>query len=178
MIFIILLRGIYMKKIIIIVSIMILSLNSVACKTTIKAGVVENNEDRKKDIQEISYEDEVDSMKKSLEGLAEQLISGKNDKDSINNILKGLKEEEQNIDGVYFAKEDTVEFFAYPEVELPEGYDARERPWYNQSKDRKYYVSKPYKDSITNNSMVTVTKAIYNNEKLVGVIGIDLIISK
>ncbi|MBF8983400.1 PDC sensor domain-containing protein [Lutibacter sp. B2] len=164
-----------MKKFIIIISIIILSLNLAACKTTIKAGVVKNNEDRKKDTKEISYEDELDDMKKRLDVLAEKLISEKNDKDSINNILKGLKEEEQNIDAVYFAKEDTIEFFTYPEAELPEGYDARERPWYNQSKELEYYVSEPYKDIVTNNSMVTVTKAIYINEKLLGVIGIDLI---
>ena len=65
-----------------------------------------------------------------------------------------------------------------PVSTLPKGYDPRARPWYKEavaaSKDTSF--SKAYQSS-TGDPVSTVTAKIYENSKLIGVIGIDIELS-
>ncbi|MBX1886085.1 cache domain-containing protein, partial [Campylobacter peloridis] len=54
-------------------------------------------------------------------------------------------------------------------------YDTRTRIWYTEAKKiNNVYVASPYIDKATNQYVITYTKAIYKNNKFIGVIGVDI----
>ncbi|EGK8076951.1 methyl-accepting chemotaxis protein, partial [Campylobacter lari] len=54
-------------------------------------------------------------------------------------------------------------------------YDTRTRTWYIEAKKiNNVYVASPYIDKATNQYVITYTKAIYKNNKFIGVIGVDI----
>nr|WP_151899162.1 methyl-accepting chemotaxis protein [Campylobacter armoricus] len=54
-------------------------------------------------------------------------------------------------------------------------YDTRTRTWYIEAKKiNNVYVTSPYIDKATNQYVITYTKAIYKNNKFIGVIGVDI----
>jgi methyl-accepting chemotaxis protein len=62
--------------------------------------------------------------------------------------------------------------FVYPRVELPEGFDPRERDWYKEAwNSENAVVSKPYQDTATGNMVVTISKKLRDQS---GVVGIDI----
>ncbi|TCO78079.1 cache domain-containing protein [Marinisporobacter balticus] len=141
--------------------------NLAGCKVTLKAGIVKNtNQEETKEISE-----QLDEEKETLNTLCNQLIN--QDEASINEILKDFKENKlKNVERLYFAKEDSNEFYTYPNMELPDDYDARKRSWYINAKTNEYYTSE-YMDTVTNKYIVTVSKALYKEDVLMGVVGID-----
>lgn len=70
------------------------------------------------------------------------------------------------------------EFFAYPDLALPDGYDPTSRPWYKGAValNGEDYITEPYRDAGTNEYVVTVAKKLTGNKK--GVVGIDMNFSK
>ncbi len=61
------------------------------------------------------------------------------------------------------------------EAEIPEGYDPVERGWYQQASEAgEVIVTDPYWDVLTNQMCTTVAAPIYINDKLAGVIGLDV----
>ena len=55
---------------------------------------------------------------------------------------------------------------AYPEINLPSGYDPRQRPWYKKAKELKKLVwTNPYKDASSGELIVTGAIPVYENEK-------------
>ncbi len=67
------------------------------------------------------------------------------------------------------------EMLMFPESELPEGYDPRKRPWYQDAaKAGESTLTEPYADASTGELIVTVTTPILSKEKLVGVVGGDI----
>lgn len=74
---------------------------------------------------------------------------------------------------VYVASEETGDFLVYPEQDLPDGYDPRERPWYKDSMamSEKTQISEPYIDAFTGGVIVTITHTLVDGS---GVFGMDL----
>lgn len=67
----------------------------------------------------------------------------------------------------------------FPNPEMPDGYDPRERGWYQESEKPENAEtavwSEPYVDASTGDYVVTVSKAVYNGQnQLLGVIGADI----
>lgn len=67
----------------------------------------------------------------------------------------------------------------FPNPEMPDGYDPRERGWYQDSEKPENAEtavwSEPYVDASTGDYVVTVSKAVYNGQnQLLGVIGADI----
>jgi len=75
---------------------------------------------------------------------------------------------------VYFAVEKSGKFSIAPKVDMPAGYDPRKRPWYSIAKDEKPVVSAPYVDASSGAVTVTISQAVFNGSKKLGVVGIDL----
>lgn len=75
---------------------------------------------------------------------------------------------------IYFGDEATGKFMITPEVDLPEGYDPRKRPWYSIAQSNSPVVSAPYIDASSNTTTITVSQAVFKNGKKIGVVGIDL----
>ncbi len=79
--------------------------------------------------------------------------------------------------GAYFGTE-KGEIFQVPEwTDKPEGFDPRKRPWYSKAVQNKGKViwTDPYIDVQGSKAVtLTVAKAVYRNDKLVGVAAVDV----
>ncbi|WP_141432376.1 methyl-accepting chemotaxis protein [Bacillus sp. 03113] len=96
-------------------------------------------------------------------------------------IIKEFKETElsnKTVKGIYMGTESNGEMFSTSLSELPEGYDPRKRPWYQDAvKTGKNIIwTEPYIDATTKETVVSVAKAIYDQDKLVGVLSLDITI--
>ncbi|MBM7603941.1 methyl-accepting chemotaxis protein [Metabacillus crassostreae] len=60
-----------------------------------------------------------------------------------------------------------------PKLELPDDYDPRDRPWYQEADQKKgeVAITSPYEDASSGDMVVTITKSLEDGS---GVIGIDL----
>ncbi|KDR94993.1 methyl-accepting chemotaxis protein [Peptoclostridium litorale DSM 5388] len=101
------------------------------------------------------------------------------DEFSGNEVLKSLKESNGEVINVYYATQEGT-LHVYPEVDLPEGFDPRERPWYKdgmQTQDTAAWTN-PYKDAVSGKTLVSVVKAVIDESgKTVGVAGMDIDLS-
>ncbi|MGM0370137.1 MAG: methyl-accepting chemotaxis protein [Bacillota bacterium] len=89
-------------------------------------------------------------------------------------ILEEIKSSHQQFKLVYFADTDG-NLHTEPQVDLPDDFDSRTRPWYKQAKSKQELVwTDPYVDVNTNKPIITVAMPIYNQEnKLLGILGGD-----
>ncbi|MEC1010496.1 methyl-accepting chemotaxis protein [Bacillus sp. FSL W7-1582] len=92
-----------------------------------------------------------------------------------NDELKGLQEQDELISLAYIGTSDG-KMFAFPESDFGEGYDPSKRDWYIQAAEKPDEVlwTDPYIDKATSEMVVSATKAIVRNGKVVGVAGLDL----
>lgn len=90
-------------------------------------------------------------------------------------ILQEVRNSNSEILNTYFA-ETNKHFSIYPSQSLPADYDPTTRPWYKDALEtpNKIAFSSVYKDASTNKNVLTISKTVYNNGQLVGVIGIDI----
>jgi methyl-accepting chemotaxis protein len=67
-----------------------------------------------------------------------------------------------------------------PYVSLPDDFDPTSRGWYQAAMEdtTKVVWSQPYIDAATNNFVITASKAVIVNGKVVGVLGVDINLSK
>ncbi|RKX46011.1 MAG: methyl-accepting chemotaxis protein [Thermotogae bacterium] len=92
------------------------------------------------------------------------------------NRFKSIAAADTRISNVYFGDVEG-NMFIYPEQELPEGYDPRVRPWYQAAANTgKGVWTDPYEDAFTGKWVVTYAVPVYENGKLIGVLGIDVYI--
>lgn len=102
--------------------------------------------------------------------------------DTVNTQLSGVMAEYLESYGdtlsVYMGTSDGT-MNNFPNPEMPDGYDPRERGWYQESEKPENAEtavwSEPYVDASTGDYVVTVSKAVYNGQnQLLGVIGADI----
>jgi methyl-accepting chemotaxis protein len=98
------------------------------------------------------------------------------DKDALLHDLENSANSNNSVSLIYVGTEESGEMITYPEVELPEGFDARTRPWYQQAKEAKDQViwTEPYIDTATKETVISAAKAIYNGDQFVGVVSADI----
>ncbi|NJE61485.1 cache domain-containing protein, partial [Thermococcus sp. 21S7] len=83
---------------------------------------------------------------------------------------------ESTLSTVYFG-DANGNMFIYPKQEIPQGYDPRVRPWYQEAvKNNGPTWSEPYQDASTGKWVITYAVPVYYNGKLVGVVGLDVFI--
>jgi methyl-accepting chemotaxis protein len=77
-----------------------------------------------------------------------------------------------DINNIYLGTE-LGDYLIIPKLEMPEGYDARERPWYKAAVENngKVTVTEPYPDSVTGEMLITVAQQLKDGS---GVVGIDI----
>ncbi|NJE02474.1 cache domain-containing protein, partial [Thermococcus sp. JdF3] len=91
--------------------------------------------------------------------------------------FRSVKDLDPNVAYVYFGST-SGGMYMWPDEPLPEGYDPRQRPWYQEAVAKNGPVwTEPYKDASTGKWIVTYSEPIYVNGKLVGVIGVDVFVS-
>lgn len=94
----------------------------------------------------------------------------------------GLSNSSANITWIYYALESDGSIYIAPIDEtMPSDYDARTRDWYKGTieKSGEIFWTEPYVDAGDSNKILqTVSKAVYHNGELKGVIGLDIELSK
>ncbi|KPN13686.1 chemotaxis protein [Bacillus australimaris] len=92
--------------------------------------------------------------------------------------LKNLQEQDKLISFTYIGTSDG-KIFGFPEFDLGEGYDPSKQGWYKQAAEKPDQVvwTDPYVDEATKKVIVSATKAIVKNGKVIGVAGLDLKLS-
>ncbi|MED4082306.1 methyl-accepting chemotaxis protein [Halalkalibacterium halodurans] len=102
--------------------------------------------------------------------------------DEINEEFVYFLENDERADLFYIGQQSNGNFYSYPEVELPDDYDPRARPWYEKAAETPEQVvwSEPYLSATVGHEvmMVTVAKAIVDprNQQLLGVVAIDILL--
>jgi len=101
--------------------------------------------------------------------LSEEQIS------EISNSLERYYSTYNEIISIYFG-DVNGDFYDFPMTDLGEtSYDPTTRPWYNLAKESSSLVwNEPYIDEDTKDTVITLSNPVYNGDKLVGVIAIDL----
>ena len=93
--------------------------------------------------------------------------------------LKGVMDSNQSIQNIYMGTE-TKDFYCYPNVELPAGFDPTSRPWYKDAIENKGKVvfGEPYKSASGGSVVVSVSKTVEKDGQIVGVVSMDINLSE
>ncbi|MGE5630406.1 MAG: methyl-accepting chemotaxis protein [Caulobacteraceae bacterium] len=81
---------------------------------------------------------------------------------------------------IYLGLEDG-RMLVYPDLDLPSGYDPRQRPWYQAAKGNtgELYWTEPYVDAFTGEYVISASKQVKGPDgSIVGVIGADINLQK
>jgi methyl-accepting chemotaxis protein len=94
-------------------------------------------------------------------------------------LLQDTKNCDESVTTSFFATEQG-KFFLYPQIQLPEGYDARTREWYKLALEKKgqVVITHPYVSASDGKITITIAKTVEQNGKVVGVVGMDLDLNK
>lgn len=94
----------------------------------------------------------------------------------------GLVDSMKNVTWLYYALESDGSLLIAPVDEsMPLDYDARTRDWYKGTASRqgKIFWTEPYVDAGDSGKLLqTVSKAVYRDEELIGVVGLDIELEK
>ncbi|WXR62515.1 cache domain-containing protein [Peptostreptococcaceae bacterium AGR-M142] len=153
-----------------------------ACTFQVNAGAMQNqNEENSKLTQienlESNLKEDVDKFNK----LADELIKLQND-DNIDSKLQELRDKNKDrYDYVFYYKESNDTIYINPKTTLPQDYNPKERIWYkkaleNKDNENSIYYSTPYKDFITENEIVSISKILKDeNGNNIGALLFDII---
>lgn len=101
-------------------------------------------------------------------------VTGINDQEELMKILVESKTFNEAFISAYFAEEAGT-LTIYPKADLGADFDPRERPWYQEAVENKAITwTEAYVDTATNQTVITLTKPVYDNNTLIGVMGIDI----
>lgn len=92
----------------------------------------------------------------------------------LNEQLKTIKENIKGVISVYYCSTDDQKIIIYPATDTS-SLDPTQRQWYISAKgsNGKFCISDVYSDSLTGENIVTFSKAIINDGKLKGILGVD-----
>ncbi|EMI13121.1 methyl-accepting chemotaxis protein [Bacillus stratosphericus LAMA 585] len=99
-------------------------------------------------------------------------LQEKNRKATIKELQQYGKINEKDVSAIYAGSEKGL-FMQYPVQKMPDGYDPRERPWYQEamSADGKQVITKPYVGASTGKMVITIAQKTKDGS---GVIGLDM----
>nr|WP_308743414.1 methyl-accepting chemotaxis protein [uncultured Anaerocolumna sp.] len=94
--------------------------------------------------------------------------------DNLLKTLEQVKEQDSDILAVYYSTPDKRTII-YPAADLT-GFDPTTRPWYMAAVDNKEKAvwSEPYIDETSKDMTITVSRAMVENDTIIGVFGIDI----
>ncbi|OGO77617.1 MAG: hypothetical protein A2Y23_11715 [Clostridiales bacterium GWB2_37_7] len=94
-------------------------------------------------------------------------------------IFGNYKDAHKNIQSAYMGTPDG-KMILYPVQELPEGYDPRVRGWYQDASKKPGQIiwTEPYVDATQGNMIISAAKTIEVDGKLLGVLAIDIDLTK
>lgn len=110
------------------------------------------------------------------------VLAKEGDFNDFNNLKKSMELLADNDDCllvIYYGEESDGGYVQSLNDILPEGYEARNRPWYIEAKNKKeeIVIQSPYTDVTTGKTIITISKAVIKDGQLIGVIGMDVELS-
>ncbi|MFJ7754299.1 methyl-accepting chemotaxis protein [Peribacillus muralis] len=80
------------------------------------------------------------------------------------------------INGLYLGTQKEGKTIIFPKAELPADFDPRQREWYQSALKKKNETiwTEPYTDQATNTLVITAARAIYEGDRVIGVLGVDI----
>jgi len=153
--------------------ILILSLISVGCDSQSK----NTNE---KDLEVIETNDSISDESQDpylikLDAIANDIIDSE-EGESVQEILnQAYSKYGDQVENIYYGGKNGKMMLS-PPLQLPEDYDARQRIWYKKALDRELFQPEPYQDKSVQKNIQTIAKALYKDDELIGVIGMDYVI--
>ncbi|AXI10323.1 hypothetical protein CUC15_15895 [Oceanobacillus zhaokaii] len=99
-------------------------------------------------------------------------------KQDLLNYFGETKETNHSIANIYTVIDETGEVIIYPEVDLGDDFNAKERDWYQDAVEANGETvwTEPYTDASTGETVVTVSKAYYIGDKLAGAMSADVMV--
>lgn len=93
-------------------------------------------------------------------------------------LFTGIEESKPDIDSIYFATPND-NIYIVPSQELPAGFRPTQRDWYilAMKTPNRTVISEPYTDAATGITVVTISKTVQRDDKIVGVVGADFTLS-
>lgn len=90
-------------------------------------------------------------------------------------LLGDVKESNPDILNTFYGTE-LGNFAVYPKLELPKDFNHKDRLWYTLALEKKgqIAITKPYKDVQTGKLVISLSKTVEKDGKVVGVVGIDM----
>lgn len=102
--------------------------------------------------------------------------------DDINKDFESFIKAYSDVSVIYIASEKTKKMYTTPIIDLPSDYDPTTRPWYKEAMANKSKVilTDPYIDAATNEYVITIAKAIVDEQtnQTLGVIASDLYLTE
>ncbi|SHK39702.1 methyl-accepting chemotaxis protein [Tepidibacter formicigenes] len=120
-----------------------------------------------------AYKSSLEMIRKNVN--LEEIINHPEYEPLLMKLFKDYTESYSDVSVIYIGTIDG-NFRIYPNADLPEGYDPRERPWYKKAVENNGIIfTDVYVDALTGSMMVSCAAPVYENgDKLVGVVGIDI----
>jgi hypothetical protein len=124
-------------------------------------------------IQATTFKVSNDQLTQQVDLISNAIKSAK-DKKAVEAILfKHYNEKALDYVCIYYGTVDG-NFTCAPKLELPPDYDFRQRPPYLDALSKGSNFSEPYTDAVSGKTILTLSKPVYVDKKLIGVIGIDV----
>jgi len=131
---------------------------------------------------DLMVQDFIEDPTAIVESCIKYLETGVNDRAEIENYFEKLRESNPSYSMLYYASEIPLleggVLYSDCHWNPPEGWDYVTRGWYKDAvASNSYVVAQPYVDSNTGDLVTGISKAIYKNGKLKGVVALDMTIS-
>ncbi|MUK89044.1 HAMP domain-containing protein [Ornithinibacillus sp. L9] len=100
-------------------------------------------------------------------------------RDEVIQNLGEAKESNTSILNIYTGIDQSGDMIVFPVADLGDDFNVKDRPWYQDAvaANGDTVWTEPYEDTATGEMVITAAKAYYNNNNLIGVIGIDVTIT-
>lgn len=148
--------------------------NSIELTTDELTGTTEEQVKSMNESFEIFFkktEDQLDRLSKYP-----RMSTYEKDPESIIDEFSHTQSSNSEINGLYLGTEKGGKTIIFPKAELPSDFDPRQREWYQAALKEKNETiwTEPYTDQATNKLVITAAKAIYDGNRLIGVLGVDI----
>ncbi|WP_082794492.1 methyl-accepting chemotaxis protein [Halobacillus sp. KGW1] len=106
----------------------------------------------------------------------EEFLNIESDPDAVIEELNDIRASNDIVQNAYVGMESEGTTVSDDELKLPDDFDARTRPWYQDAVDNAGSLvwTEPYLDVNTEETIMSVAKAVQNGDELVGVFSIDI----
>ncbi|MGP4105638.1 methyl-accepting chemotaxis protein [Virgibacillus sp. L01] len=96
--------------------------------------------------------------------------------DALFQYFKETGDSNESIKNIYTGIEESGEVIIYPDADLGEDFNPKERSWYKKAveADGSTIWTKPYLDEASGETVVSAAQAYFNNNELMGVVSVDV----